>query len=61
MMTNVAQVKKGLKAIAGNRVFTAREVILEGLTTKQVGEAIRAVPYMKNLGNGKYRIKGRRV
>lgn len=60
-MTNVNRVKSALASIPGNRVFTSREVIIEGLTTKQVGEATRAVPYVKNLGNGRYRIKGRKT
>jgi hypothetical protein len=28
---------------------------------KQMGEAIRSLPFIKNLGKGKYRIRGRRV
>lgn len=68
MSTNVDRVKRALEAIPGNRVFTTHNVhsLLatgneDDLTPKQVGEAVRAVPYAQKLKGGRYRIKGRKT
>lgn len=33
----------------------------DGITGKQVGQALRSVKFVKNLGNGRFKVRGRKT
>jgi len=60
-MSNVDRVKQVLKKVNSN--FTSKDAqrYTEDLTVKQVGEALKGVKYVQSRGNGKFRVRGRKV
>lgn len=58
-MTNVDRVKAILGSVTSR--FSTRDVKIEGLNGKQIGDALRSIKFVKNLGNGKFKVKGRKV
>lgn len=61
-MTNIDRVKKALEMV--NSRFTLNDVheyFMGILTREQISKALRSISYVTSLGNGRYRVNGRKT